>query len=118
MMSLRIRLFLAVPLTIVALAACGALIGKTGFEVPVLKSRLPAVSAASPWQGSQPGYRHGRWIETARNKRESQSAIMVPIQLKNPANLGVSRLLVASRGLAARISLRRWSCWFTTTNKA
>jgi putative transcriptional regulator len=55
-----------------------------------------------PWYGSQPVNQPGRshWTNAARAKVEMPPAVSVPIQFRDPRNLGVGKLLVASPNLA------------------
>jgi putative AlgH/UPF0301 family transcriptional regulator len=58
-----------------------------------------AVTAAMAWCDSQPANLPSRWIKTFRTKDELLPASFLPIQFKNPQDLGVGKLLVASRSL-------------------
>jgi putative transcriptional regulator len=83
-MSLRKRFLFAMLLVIAAFVVVGTVdVHKTESDVPKpntwLRTSAPA-AAALPWHNSQP-------------------ASFLPIQFNNPQNLGVGKLLVASRGL-------------------
>ncbi len=102
-MSLRKRLLFAMLFTIVALAAPGRVnVYKAEFDVPKpntwLRAPVPA-AAALPWYGSRPANKPSRWLKAFRRKGELLPALFLPIQFKNPKDLGVGKLLVASRGL-------------------
>ena len=102
-MSLRKRFLFAMLFTIVALAAAGKVsVYKAEFDVPKPNtwSRAPVpVAAALPWYDSQPANTPSRWLKAFRTKGELLPAFFLPIQFKNPQDLGVGKLLVASRGL-------------------
>jgi putative AlgH/UPF0301 family transcriptional regulator len=83
-MSLRKRILFAMLFAIVGLTADGRDRDyKAGLDAPKLGAWMRASSsraAQSPWYGGQP-------------------ALLLPVQFKDPKNLGVGKLLVASRGL-------------------
>ncbi len=89
--------------TMVVLAAAG----RGSFykaEVDVLRpstwSRAPVpVAAASPGYDSQLANMPSRGLKAFRKKGELLPALFLPVQLKNPKDLGVGKLLVASRSL-------------------
>jgi putative AlgH/UPF0301 family transcriptional regulator len=99
-MSLRKRLLFAMLFAIVALAEPGSY--KAEFDVPnpntLLRAPAPA-TAALPWYGSWPANKPSRWLKAFRRKGELLPASFLPIQFKNPKDLGIGKLLVASRGL-------------------
>ena len=102
-MSLRKRFLFAMLFTIVALAAAGRVsVYRAEFDAPKpnswLRAPVPA-AAALPWYGSQPANTPSRWLKAFPTKGELLPALFLPIQFKNPKNLGVGKLLVASRGL-------------------
>ena len=102
-MSLRGRFLFAMLFTIVALAAAGsARVYEAEVAVPKPNtwSRAPVpVAAALPGYDSQLANTPGRWLEAFRTKGELLPALFLPVQLKNPKDLGVGKLLVASRSL-------------------
>ena len=82
-MSMRKRFLFAMLFTIVALAPAGRVsVHKAEFDVPKPQAKMPS-----------------RWPKTFRTKDELLPAIFLPIQFKNPQDLGVGKLLVASRSL-------------------
>jgi Uncharacterized ACR, COG1678 len=99
-MSLRKRLLFVMLFAIVALAEPGSY--KAEFDVPnpntLLLAPAPA-TAALPWYGSWPANKPSRWLKAFRRKGELLPASFLPIQFKNPKDLGIGKLLVASRGL-------------------
>ena len=102
-MSLHKCLLFAMLFTIVALGASGRVnVYKAKFDVPKpntwLRAPMPA-AAALPWYGGQPTYKPSRWLTPFRRKGELLPELFVPIQFKNPKDLGVGKLLVSSRGL-------------------
>jgi putative transcriptional regulator len=102
-MSLRKRLLFAILLTIVALAEPGRVnVHKTEFDAPKpntwLRAPMPAAPAL-PWSGSQPANKLSRSLKAFQRRGELLPALFLPIQFKNPKDLGVGKLLVASRGL-------------------
>ena len=101
-MSMRKRFLFAMLFTIVALAATGRVSRyKAEFDVPKPNtwSRAPVpVAAALPWYGSQLANMPGRWLKAFRTKGGLLPALFLPIQF-NPQDLGVGKLLVASRSL-------------------
>ena len=93
-MSLRKGLLFAILFAIVALAEPGRVnFDKAEFDVP--KPATPAL----PWYGSWPANKPSRWVTAFRRKSELLPASFLPIQFKNPKDLGIGKLLVASRGL-------------------
>ncbi len=103
-MSLRKCLLFAMLFTIVALAASGGVSAyKAGFHVPEPNARLRAPTPAAArlgWNGSLPANNPSRWLKSFSRKRELPPASFVPIQFKDPKDLAVGKLLVASRSLA------------------
>jgi putative transcriptional regulator len=101
-MSLGKRFSFAMLLTIVVLADSGGVNAyKVEFDVPQphMWSRAPMPAApALPWFDSHSPNKPGRWHKTLRTKGESP-ALFLPIQFKNPKDLGVGKLLVASRDI-------------------
>jgi putative AlgH/UPF0301 family transcriptional regulator len=101
-MSLGKPLLFGMLLTIAVFAGSGsANVYKAEFDVPKphTDSRAPMPAArALPSFDSHPANKLSRWHKTFRTKGES-SALFLPIQFKNPKDLGVGKLLVASRDL-------------------
>jgi putative transcriptional regulator len=54
-----------------------------------------------PWYGEPPINQPGRshWANAVDTKREMPPSVSVPVQFKDPKNLGVGKLLVASPGM-------------------
>ncbi len=107
MMSLRRCWLFAMLLTIVAVAAPGGVsVCKARFHVPEpntwlrtwLGAPVPAV-ARLPWYGSRPANDPSRWLKSCPRNAELLPASLVPVQFKDPKELGVGKLLVASRSL-------------------
>ena len=102
-MSLRKGLLFAMLFAIVALAEPGRVnVYKAEFDVPKPNTllRTPATATvALPWYGSWPANKPSRWLKAFRRKGELLSASFLPIQFKNPKDLDIGKLLVASRGL-------------------
>jgi putative transcriptional regulator len=102
-MSMRKRFLFAMLFSIVALAAAGRVsVYKAEFEVPKPSpwSRAPLPAAAAlPWHDGQPASMPCQWLKAFRTKGEWLPALFLPIQSKNPQDLGVGKLLVASRNL-------------------
>jgi putative AlgH/UPF0301 family transcriptional regulator len=101
--SLRKRFLFAMLFTIVALAAPRRVnVYKAEPDVPRSNSGLSApVPAAGALisNGSQLANKPGRWLKAFGTKGDLPPALLLPIQFKNPENLGVGKMLVASRGL-------------------
>jgi putative transcriptional regulator len=99
-MSLRRQLLFATLFAIVALAEPGRY--KADFDVPnpytLLRAPAPA-TAALPWYGSRPANKPGRWLKAFRGKGELLPASFLPIQSRNPKDLGIGKLLIAKRGI-------------------
>src|SRR3954462_8576519 len=79
--------------TIIALAAAGMVkVDKAESDAPMpnswLRAPVPAAAGLS-WYGSQPATTPSRWLP----------ALILPVQFRDPKNLGAGKLLVASRGL-------------------
>jgi len=75
------------------LLSCGIALGQsTSPACPPAPS-----SAASPAQS--PANQPTRWLKSLRGKSDVPPASFLPIQFKNPKELGVGKVLVASRGL-------------------
>jgi putative transcriptional regulator len=103
-MPLRKRCLLAMLFTIVPLADPGGLRDHQAvFEVPKPNTSLRASRAGAlallPYP-AQPADKPGQWLKALRSKSAPLPAFNLPIQFKDPKNLGTGRLLVASRGLA------------------
>ena len=103
-MSMHKRFLFVMLFTIVALATAGRVsVYKAESDAPKAApwSRAPLpVAAALPWYDSQLLNMPGRWLKTFRTKGELLPALSLPIQFKNPQDLGVGKLLVSSRGLS------------------
>lgn len=102
-MSLRNELLFAMLFAILALAEPGRVnVYKAEFDVPkpitLLRAPTPA-TAALPWYASWQADKPSRWLKAFRKKGELPPAPFLPIQFKNPKDLGIGKLLVASRGL-------------------
>ena len=102
-MSLRKGLLFAMLFAIVALAEAGRVnLYKAKCDVPkpntLLRAPAPA-TAALPWYGSWQTNRPSRWLKAFHRKGELLPAKFLSIQFKNPKDLGIGKLLVASRGL-------------------
>lgn len=102
-MSLRKRLLSAMLFAIVALAEPRRFnVYKAEFDVPKLNTllRAPAPAPATlPWYSSWLANKPSRRLKAFRRKGELLPAPFLPIQFKNPKELGLGKLLVASRGL-------------------
>jgi putative AlgH/UPF0301 family transcriptional regulator len=102
-MSMHKRFLFAMLFTIFALgAAAGLRVYRTEFDVPKPNtwSHAPVpVAVALPRYDSQPANVPSRGLKTFRTKGELRPALVLPIQFKNPQDLGVGKLLVASRSL-------------------
>ncbi len=102
-MSIRKRFLFAMLFTIVALAAAGRVsLYQAKFDVPKPNTWSVApvpVAAALPWYDSQLANMPSRWLKAFHTKGELLPALFPPIQFKNPPDLGVGKLLVASRSL-------------------
>jgi len=101
-MSLRKRFLFVMLLAIDALAVGGGNVYKAEFDVQKRNAwlRAPMLSgAALSWYGRQPANRSSRWFHTFRPKSELLPALSLPIQFKDPKDLGVGKLLVSSRNL-------------------
>jgi putative AlgH/UPF0301 family transcriptional regulator len=102
-MSMPKRFLFAMLFTIVALGMARRVsVYEAKCDVPKsnTSSRAPVpVVAALPWYDSQLSNMPGRWLKASRTKSELLPASFLPIQSKNPQDLSVGKLLVASRGL-------------------
>jgi putative AlgH/UPF0301 family transcriptional regulator len=102
-MSLRKRLLFAMLFAIVALAEPRrGNVYKAEFDVPKPNTLLRAPApptAALPRYASWPANKPSRWLKAFRRKGELLPASFLPIEFKNPKDLGIGKLLVASRGL-------------------
>jgi putative transcriptional regulator len=102
-MSLRKRLLFAMLFAIVALAAPGRVdVYKAEYDVPQPNASLRALASATtalPRYGSWPTNKPSLRLKAFRRRGELPPASFLPIQFKNPKDLGVGKLLVASRGL-------------------
>jgi putative transcriptional regulator len=92
--------------TVAAFAAAGRLNRYTK-ESDVAKPGTPLLTPALaanrlPWYSGQPAAQPGRshWTNVVRTKSEMPPAVFVPVQSKDGKDLGVGKLLVASRDLA------------------
>jgi putative AlgH/UPF0301 family transcriptional regulator len=82
-MSMRKRFLFAMLFTIVALAPAGTVsLHKAEFDLAKPQAKTPR-----------------RWVKMSCTKNELLPALFLPIQFKNPQDLGVGKLLVASRSL-------------------
>jgi putative AlgH/UPF0301 family transcriptional regulator len=63
-----------------------------------LRAPVPAASALPSYDG-QPASNPGRWLKASPTKNGLLPPLFLPIQFKDPKNLGVGKLLVASRGM-------------------
>jgi putative AlgH/UPF0301 family transcriptional regulator len=102
-MTLSKGLLFATLCGIVALADPGTVnVYKAEFDVPkpnaLLRAPAPA-TAALPWYGTWPANKPSRWLKAFRRKGELRPTSFLPIQFKNPKDLGIGKLLVASPGL-------------------
>jgi putative AlgH/UPF0301 family transcriptional regulator len=97
------RFLFAMLFTIVALAVARRVTvyeAKCDVPQPNTLSRAPVpVAAALPWYDGQLSNTPGRWLKASRTRSELLPASFLPIQSKNPQDLSVGKLLVASRGL-------------------
>ena len=102
-MLLRKCLLFAMLSTIVGLVAYGGVHARQArLDVAKPNTRLPApmpAASASRWYGSEAGNKPGGWSGTLRRQAELLPASFVPIQFKDPRDLGAGKLLVASRSL-------------------
>jgi putative transcriptional regulator len=99
----RIFLKAGLAFTIIALAAAGMVkVDKAESDAPKpnrwLRTPVPPAAGLS-WYGCQPANRPSRWLRAARTPGELLPPPILPIQFKDPRNLGAGKLLVASRGL-------------------
>ena len=102
-MSLRKWLLLTMLFTIIALAEPGKVkVYNEKFVVPKpdtwLRAPMPSAAALASHR-SRPADKLRRWFKAFPTKGESLPAPFLPIQFKNPKDLGIGKLLVASRGL-------------------
>jgi putative transcriptional regulator len=100
---MRKRLLFDLLFAVVALAAAGGVGAyKAKLEGPAPQPgwRAPR-SEAARWPGlrSRPAQTPGGWLSSFHRSGEGPPAWLLPIQFKEPKNLGVGKLLVASRGL-------------------
>jgi putative AlgH/UPF0301 family transcriptional regulator len=101
-MSMRKRFLFAMLFTIVVLAVPGRVsVFRAVFDMPKPNTwtRAPVPVAALPSYDSLLANMPGRWFKALRTTGELLPALFLPNQLKNPPDLGVGKLLVASRGL-------------------
>jgi hypothetical protein len=98
-----VRLLFTVLFAMVALAEPRWVnLSKAELDVPKPDTllRVPApATAASPWYVNGPADKPNRWLQVFPRKGELLPASFVPIQFKNPKDLGIGKLLVANRGL-------------------
>jgi putative AlgH/UPF0301 family transcriptional regulator len=89
--------------TIIALAAAGMVKvdkAESDAQIPNSWLRAPEPAAAGlSWYGSQPANTPSRWLRALPTQGESLPALILPIQFRDPKNLGAGKLMVASRGL-------------------
>jgi putative transcriptional regulator len=98
-MSLGKRFPFAILLTIVVVATPPSVNPHMAeFETPQPQPALRAPMPAASLYGSYPAHEPTRSLKTSRTKG-SLPALFLPIQFKNPKDLGVGKLLVASRGM-------------------
>jgi putative AlgH/UPF0301 family transcriptional regulator len=98
-MSMRKRLLFAMLFTIATLAEPGRInVSKAEFDglKPNTRRAILPSDPALPWFGSQPSRRP----KASRRTAELLPALFLPIQFTDANNLGIGKLLVASRGLA------------------
>jgi putative transcriptional regulator len=102
-MALRKFLLFAMLFTVAAMVTYGGVEGyRVKLDVPQPNTWLRAAmsaAAALPWFGSPPASKPERWLKSSRGHGEFLPASLVPIQFKDPKDLGAGRLLVASRSL-------------------
>jgi putative AlgH/UPF0301 family transcriptional regulator len=102
-MLLRKRFLFAMLFPILALTVAGRVnVYKGGFDVPTPNKWLSApvlATAVSPGYGSLPANKPDRGLEAFPTKGELLPASFLPIQFKNPKDLGVGKLLVATHSL-------------------
>lgn len=101
-MSLRGCLLNAMLFTSVAFGAFSGVNtfkAKADVQEPSARLRALVPAAALPWFGSRPASGLNRWLESFSETDELPVAIFAPVQFKNADNLGVGKLLVASRSL-------------------
>jgi putative transcriptional regulator len=100
MMSLSKRLLFAMLFAVIAMAEPGSY--KAEVDVPTSNTMLcahaPATDALTSY-GGWPASKPSRWLKAFRRKGELLPASFLPIQFKNPKDLGIGKLLVARRGL-------------------
>jgi putative transcriptional regulator len=101
-MSPRTCFLFAMLVTIAALAASGTVnVHKANLDSPKpdrwLGAPMPAAAALS-WRGGQPASKPSRWLTLFGRKGELPPVLSVPVQFKDPKDLGVGKLLVATRG--------------------
>jgi len=100
-MSLHKWLLFAMLFMIIALVEPGRVnVYKAEFDVRKPNNWLPPMPAAAalPWYRSEPANKPSLWL-TAFRRNHELPALFLPIQFKNPKDLGIGKLLVASRGL-------------------
>jgi putative transcriptional regulator len=90
-------------LAIIALAAAGMVkVDKAECDAPKpnrwLRTPVPEAPGLS-WYSSQPANTPSQRLRALRTQGELLPALKLPIQFRDPKNLGVGKLLVASRGL-------------------
>ncbi len=97
-MSLRKLCFFTMLVTVVAFAA----VGKLNAPTPNSRSYDPALAPdGARWYAGQSADQLPQlhWLKAFRAKSEFPPAVFLPVQSKNPKDLGVGKLLVASRDL-------------------
>lgn len=100
MMSLSNRLLFAMLFAVVAMAEPGSYKAEVDIPNPssLLRAHAPATGALVSY-GGWPASKPNRWLKAFRRKSELLTASFLPIQFKYPKDLGIGKLLVASRGL-------------------
>ena len=101
-MCLRKCSLFAMLITVVVLAASGGInVYKEKFDAPKPNAWLGASPPVARWRGygSRPANEPSRWLGSYGRRGEWPAALFSPIQFKNPKDLGVGKLLVASRSL-------------------
>jgi len=99
-MSLSKRLLFTMLFVIVALAEPGSYKAEVDVENPnTLLQAHASANATLSWHVGCPASKPGQWLKAFSRKGELLTASFLPIQFKNPKELGIGKLLVASRGL-------------------
>jgi putative AlgH/UPF0301 family transcriptional regulator len=102
-MSPRKRLLFAILFAIVALAASYSVnVYHTKSNVPNSNKQMRAPvpeAAALPGYRGRPANNPSQLLKSFHRRGDFPPALLVPVQFKDPKELGVGKLLVASRGL-------------------